>query len=87
MAIHTKAKRQVEAGKKDYTLDAQRNGVDIYQLKEDPMKGFVIKTIGFFPSEKVTKFSFSGVGDMFTVVESEGMKNTLQFYMILKEQV
>ena len=30
LAVHTLAKRSIESGKKDYTLDAQRNGVDIY---------------------------------------------------------
>jgi len=56
MAVHTLAKRIVEAGKKDYTLDAQRNGVDIYQMLDDPIKGFVTKTIGFLQSEKVVGF-------------------------------
>jgi len=56
LAIHTLAKRQLEAGKKDYTLDAQRNGIDIYEMLDDPIKGFVTKTIGFLPSEKVVGF-------------------------------
>jgi hypothetical protein len=61
LAIHTLAKRQIEAGKKDYTLDAQRNGVDIYEMLDDPIKGFVTKTIGFLSSEKVVGFQWSGV--------------------------
>lgn len=69
MAIHTLSKRAIEAGKKDYTLDAKRNGVDIYEMINDPIKGFITKTIGFLPSEKVIKFSFSGAGDIFTVYE------------------
>jgi len=56
LAIHTLSKRIVEAGKKDYTLDAQRNGIDIYEMLDDPIKGFVTKTIGFLPSEKITGF-------------------------------
>lgn len=56
MAIHTLAKRSIEAGKKDYTLDAQRNGVDIYEMVDDPIKGFVTRTIGFLSSEKVVDF-------------------------------
>lgn len=56
LAIHTKAKRQVEAGKKDYTIGAERNGVDIYEMNDDTIKGFVTKIIGFFPSEKVEGF-------------------------------
>jgi hypothetical protein len=54
LAIHTLSKRAVEAGKKDYTLDAKREGVDIYEMIDDPIKGFVVKTIGFLTSEKVS---------------------------------
>lgn len=86
LAIHTLSKRQLEAGKKDYTLDAQRNGVDIYEMIDDPIKGFVTKTIGFLPSEKVVRFSFSGVGDIFVAYEIEGSKTSVSFYMIVKEQ-
>lgn len=85
MAIHTKSKRSVEAGKKDYTLDAQRNGVDIYEMVDDPIKGFITKTIGFLPSEKVTKMSFSGAGDIFNVFEVEGSRTSVSFYIIGKE--
>ena len=86
IAIHTLAKRIVESGKKDYTLDAQRNGVDIYEMIDDPIKGFITKTIGFLPSEKVTGFSWSGAGDVFAVIESESSKNSINFYMISIEQ-
>ena len=82
LAIHTLAKRQIEAGKKDYTLDAQRNGVDIYEMLDDPIKGFVTKTIGFLASEKVVGFQWSGAGDIFNVFENEGGKNSISFYMI-----
>lgn len=86
MAVHTLAKRIVEAGKKDYTLDAQRNGIDIYEMIEDPIKGFVTKTIGFMPSEKITGFRWSGAGNIFNVFESEGAKSSIQFYMISVEE-
>ena len=56
MAIHNLSKRSVDSGKKDYTLDAQRNGVDIYEMLDDPIKGFITKTIGYLHSEKVTQF-------------------------------
>jgi uncharacterized protein with WD repeat len=86
LAIHTLAKRSIESGKKDYTLDAQRNGIDIYEMLDDPIKGFITKTIGFLPSEKVTGFTWSGAGDIFAVVETESSKNSLNFYMISVEQ-
>lgn len=86
MAIHTLAKRTVESGKKDYTVDAKRNGVDIYEMIDDPIKGFVTQTIGFLPSEKVSGFLWSGAGDIFSVFETEGGKYSVSFYMISKEQ-
>lgn len=86
MVVHTLAKRQVEAGKKEYTLDAQRNGIDIYEMIDDPIKGFVTKTIGFLPSEKIVGFNWSGAGDIFNVIENEGGKNSVSLYMISIEQ-
>lgn len=85
LAIHTLAKRQVEAGKKDYTIDATRNGIDIYEMLDDPIRGFLTKTIGFLQSEKVEGVTFSGAGDIFTVFEKEGLKQSLSFYIISKE--
>jgi len=32
LALHILSKRQVDAGKRDYTLDPQRNGIDIYEM-------------------------------------------------------
>jgi hypothetical protein len=52
---------------------------------DDPIKGFITKTIGFLHSEKVTQFSWSGAGDVFAMVESESSKNSLNFYMISVE--
>ena len=51
-----------------------RNGVDIYEVVEDPLKGFLVKTIGYLGSEKVTGFAWSGAGSIFNTIESEGMK-------------
>jgi hypothetical protein len=62
-----------------------KDSVDIYEMIDDPIKGFVTKIIGFLPSEKVTKISFSGVGDIFNVFEVEGSRISVSFYMIMKE--
>jgi hypothetical protein len=32
LAVHTLAKRELEAGKRDYTVDAKRQGIDIYEM-------------------------------------------------------
>jgi hypothetical protein len=45
-----------------------------------------VKTIGFLPSEKVTGFNWSGVGDIFNVFETEYNKVSLHFYMIVKDE-
>ena len=55
-------------------------------MLDDPIKGFVTKTIGFLPSEKVAGFQWSGSGDIFNVFENEGGKNSASFYMISVEQ-
>jgi hypothetical protein len=55
-------------------------------MVEDPIKGFVTKTIGFLPSEKVVGFQWSGAGDVFTLFENEGGKNSVSFYIISMEQ-
>ena len=46
-----------------------RNGVDIYEIVEDPLKGFLVKLIGYLNSEKVTGFAWSGAGDIFNIFE------------------
>ncbi len=35
LAVHTLAKRELEAGKKDYTVDAKRHGIDIYEMQQN----------------------------------------------------
>lgn len=86
LAIHTLSKRQIEAGKKDYTLDAQRNGIDIYEMLDDPIKGFITQTIGYLPSEKIVGFQWAGTGDIFNIFENESGKSSVTFYMISIEQ-
>jgi hypothetical protein len=82
LAVHTLSKRQLEAGKRDYTLDATRNGIDVYEMIEDPLKGFIFKTIGFHMSERISGFNWSGTGDIFNTFETEGSKTSVNFYMI-----
>ena len=45
-----------ESGKKNYTVDARRRGVDIYELYSDQLKGFLFKLIGFLNADKVESF-------------------------------
>jgi hypothetical protein len=42
----------------------------------------MVKTIGFLATEKVQEFHWSGAGDIFTIIENEGGKTSLNFYMI-----
>lgn len=85
LAIHTLSKRILEAGRKDYSVNAKRNGVDIYEMIDDPLKGFIYKTIGFLNCDKVDGMSWAGCGDIFTITEKEGMRLSIQFYLIVKD--
>jgi hypothetical protein len=83
------SKRELEAGKKDYTVDAKRNGVDIYEVNQDKLSGFEIKLIGYHPSEKIIHFSWSPAGEIFAICEKEGLgvgKNIWSFYMIIQSE-
>ena len=53
IAIHTLAKRPQNLDKQDYTVNAKRHGIDIYECCNDPKMGFEVKLIGFHASEKV----------------------------------
>ena len=64
LAVHTNSKRQLEAGKKDYSLESRRRGVDIYEMVDDPLKGFIVKNIGSLISEKVVGLNWAGSGGM-----------------------
>lgn len=46
-------------------------------------KGFIYKTIGFYNSDYVKAFFWSGVGNIFVTVESDGSKDMLLFNMIV----
>jgi hypothetical protein len=54
IAIHTNSKRELEAGKRDYTVDARRHGIDIYEMLQDKQTGFEVRLVGFHTSEKVS---------------------------------
>jgi hypothetical protein len=87
LAIHTLSKRELEANKRDYSFDAKRHGVDIYEMTQNKQTGFEIKLIGYHPSEKITQFSWSPAGDIFVICEKEGQiaaKNIWSFYMIIQ---
>lgn len=88
-AIHTLSKKITEAGQKQFSNNPTRNGVDIYQLKSDPMLGFICDKVGFLPSEKIVEFYFSSAGNIFVTVELEGTnpatgKHSINFYYIQK---
>lgn len=87
LAIHTNSKREVELGKRDYTVDAKRMGVDIYDMHKDPQTGFEVKLTGYHPSEKILDFSWSPAGDVFAICEKDGLgsgaKLIWSFYMIV----
>ena len=86
LAIHTLSKRELDANKRDYSFDAKRHGVDIYEMAQNKQTGFEIKLIGYHPSEKVTHFCWSPAGDIFVICEKEGQvsaKNIWSFYMII----
>lgn len=89
LAIHTFAKKELEAGKREYALDPKRDGVDIYQMQSDKQMGFIVNTIGFVNADKVKEFFWSGAGDVFTLSEREGTllnaKTIYSFYMINEE--
>ena len=90
LTIHTLAKREVEFGKRDYSVDAKRMGIDIYEMHKDPQTGFEVKLIGFHPSEKVTDFKWSPAGDVFAICEKDGLGTTAKliwsFYLIVMSE-
>lgn len=83
IAIHTTFRKVLKAGEKQFSNDPNRLGIDIYQIKTDPLLGLKISTIGLMGSEKIKEFYFSCVGNVLCTVESEGTtRNSLNFYMI-----
>lgn len=87
LAIHTLSKREAEAGKQMLTIDAKRNGVDIYKMIQKKQQGgFDVQLVGYHPSEKITHFTWSPSGEIFAVCEREGSmnaKNVWSFFMII----
>jgi len=85
VAIHTKSKKVLEAGQKQFSNDPFRTGVDLYQLKTDSFFGFVVKKVGPMAPEKMQEFHFAGSGNLLCTIEQESLTRlTLNFYMIRK---
>ena len=86
LAIHTLAKKENE-GKREYTSNPTRDGVDIYEMVHDKeTKSFVVKTIGKLNNDRIVAFSWAPCGDIFTACERDGTtinsKKIWGFYMI-----
>jgi hypothetical protein len=85
VAIHTKSKKILEAGQKQFSNDPYMTGVDVYQLKTDTTLGFTVKTVGRMSHEKMVEFYFAGSGNLLCTIEQETLTRcTLNFYMIRK---
>lgn len=85
VAIHTTFKKELKAGEKSFSNELNRQGLELYQIKTDPLLGFGVKPVGMLGSEKVKEFYFSCVGNIFTCVEQDGpTRHSLNFYMISK---
>jgi len=71
MAIHTKSKKVLEAGQKQFSNDPYITKVDLYQMKSDKLLGFMVKDMGSIQSDKVVEFRFSSAGNIFCAIECE----------------
>jgi len=71
MAIHTKSKKVLEAGQKQFSNDPYKTTVDLYQMKSDKLLGFMVKDMGSIQSDKVVEFRFSSAGNIFCAIECE----------------
>lgn len=71
-AVHTKSKRELAEGKKDYSTASVREGIDIYECTHDEDLGFKVKSIGAHPSEKVIDCVWSPAGEIFAICEKDG---------------
>lgn len=69
--MHTKSKREIEAGRRDYSVASTRDGCDIYQCGDNKDTGFHINLLGYHPSEKIVDFSWSPAGEMFAICEKD----------------
>lgn len=89
-AVHTKSKREIEAGRRDYSVASTRDGIDIYQCVWNTETGFNVKLLGYHPSEKVVDCSWSPAGEMFAICEKDTGMMSKQiwstFLIVTKEE-
>ena len=71
VGIVTQSKKVLRAGEKQFSNDPNINTLDMYQIKQDNLLGFVVKAIGGPMSEKIIWMSFSCVGNIFCTIEKE----------------
>jgi len=72
-AVHTKSKREVAEGKRDYQVASTCESIDIYQCMHDPDSGFSVRSLGQHPSEKIIDCCWSPSGEMFGICEKDGL--------------
>jgi hypothetical protein len=87
IAIHTFGTKDKVAGKKEYTLKPERDGVDIFEMQIDAdTKAMTVKKIGPHASDRVVNFEWSPAGDVFAAAEKDGpgmyAKTIWSFYLI-----
>lgn len=87
LAVLTLSRKEVTSG---INMDAKRQGVDIFQVEHDNLKGFIVKEIGAHPSDRVTDFSWSPAGDVFCTLEKDGAyataKSVWNWYFIEEQE-
>ena len=83
LAVLTLSKKESTNG---INMDAKRQGVDIFQVEHDKLKGFVIKDIGAHQADKVVDFCWSPAGEIFCTLEKDGAfvsaKSIWNWYLI-----
>ena len=89
LAVHTLSKKESE-GRREYTLNAERDGVDIYEMVVcAETKSFTVMKIGNHTSERVVDFVWCPGGDIFAACEKDGpgmnAKSIWSFYLIEKK--
>lgn len=87
LAVLTLSKKEVTTG---INMDAKRQGIDIFQVEHDKLKGFIVKDIGAHPSDRVVDFSWSPAGEVFCTLEKDGAyataKSIWNFYFIEEQE-
>ena len=88
LSILTQSKKESQSGL--INLDAKRQGVDIFQVVHDSLKGFVIKEIGEHQADKVYDFVWSPAGEIFCTLEKDGpgtfAKSIWNWYLIEEQE-